>query len=242
MPRLRLRPPDELRDLKPLPSGKLWWGKNGTPITDGFTDEELVDFVYERYEPFNNHKWGVHDCPCWRCTMLRNAGFYPEATFDPGNDTFYVNAIRTGSRREAAVCDECGCNPCECEDEDESDDVCCDCGCEECECRYDCGCDKGCECGDCWDCHADLNCDCEKCTERRKKYDDKYSGWSDKYIWHQIFLNESELTTTRRNRLLDNAGRTRDWPYDRVEASARGGSENEIDHRQNCVDSFRRGN
>lgn len=70
------------------------------PSIEGLSDEELLNFVYQRYADFRRHQQGEHNCPCWRCTMLRRVGFFPAASFStsPSSQSLYVRTIRDGHR------------------------------------------------------------------------------------------------------------------------------------------------
>ena len=81
-----------------------WWvdgvvgSRGGTPRTDTFSDEELLNFVHERYQAFPRHQRGWYACPCWRCSMLRDVGFYPDQRFDPDENDYFVRTIREGKQ------------------------------------------------------------------------------------------------------------------------------------------------
>jgi len=66
-----------------------------------------------------------------------------------------------------------------------------------------------------------------------------YNGWSDKYIWEQIVLDEAGFSD--RAGIMQRAGRVVDYNYQRVEDRARGGIPVEISHRAGIVMSIRRG-
>ena len=243
---------------------RTWWIDDKTPSIEGLTDKDLTDFVYERFEPFRNHVSGEHNCPCWRCTVLRKSGYFPELGFSAGGDDIYVRAIRKAlgtieercdaceENRSACVCDrcegcgdlvdECECGWCgECENDPCRCDVCETCDNDPCTCEemYDCGCFPPCSCGDCWDCHYDEDCDCEECNERAEGDKSRFARWSDKAIWTNYFLN---TTIFDRDERLMKACRARDWNYNRVEQKCREGNQAEKDHRARCVEDFRRGN
>jgi len=81
-------------DKQEVPLGMRWWSRDNEPTTKEFSDEQLLNFIYERYRPLSAHQVGNHHCPCWRCAMLRKAGYYPELLFDQRSNDYYLKKIR----------------------------------------------------------------------------------------------------------------------------------------------------
>lgn len=76
---------------------RSWWSGPRQPSSiDDLTDDELRGLIHEWYKPFARHEPGNHDCRCWRCTLLRDAGWYPEAPF-LGADQMYIDSLRARS-------------------------------------------------------------------------------------------------------------------------------------------------
>ena len=73
--------------------GKYQDHETRIPRVSSFTDEELTHFIREHYKPSSTHWEGNYHCPCWRCSMLRRAGWMPQSPF-PRDISHHLRSIR----------------------------------------------------------------------------------------------------------------------------------------------------
>jgi hypothetical protein len=89
------------RKLSEMRNYKDWWTDpiemEGPTIPPEMTDDDLADIIFERMEPFRAHVAGDHECPCWRCQLLRRAGYYPSRPFSLREQDYYIRRCRESS-------------------------------------------------------------------------------------------------------------------------------------------------
>lgn len=180
----------------------------GTYVGD-FSDQNVL-WVINNHSAFDGYDGGSDDCTCWRCRVLRQGGWNPAADFPRPEENLktWATGVRSGAlttdMMPDIICDDCGCCPCECDD-----DYCGECDCSPCECMYPCGCTVGCGCADCWNCHYDQGCECDDCEARG--HEARFSDWSDRHVWRQVFLNEAQMSD--RNEILGSVHRVPEYNY-----------------------------